>query len=329
MVLPSEGATLPVNFTTIGIQGCLDRSSITFSVERDGASTPIEFDEEGATAEWTFMGEKVDVPLHWTRLTLRSQLSSGDTLVLRYATEHDEDAGLREVEVRWPVGEEEPLPAQLGTLGVRTEQGIITVSANVSCSRAMSSSYADISLQASEEAKPWLPRIRYELRVDDVPWLFFDSLQDQHTTGSWHSSLGRGNDRVVLGCEVDPHRPVINDSYIMPQALEPGLHRVRMVGFLASGEELSSKEIVVDLQCDPDSARALKAELDALKARIVDTQSSERAAVGGDAGCNAASVRSPRASGWRALVLAGLCLARLGRVVRRARERAVPRALRD
>jgi hypothetical protein len=314
LVLPAEGATLPANYTTIAIQRCLEATSIDFSVERDGASTPVDFDEEPAKGDWRFMGMTLKVPLRWNMLILRSQLRAGDTLVLRYLTDRVEDLGLHEIEVRWPVVEAEELPAQLGTLDVRNIQGVVTVSANVSCLRDMTSSYADISLHASAEAKPWLPRIRYELRVDDVPWLYFDSLQDQHTTGSWHSTLGPRNDRIVLGCEVEPHMPVINDSYVAAQALEPGSHRVRMVGFLASGEELSSEEVMVDLQCAPDSARALKAELDALKASRADAQRiDEPAADSGDAdaGCAAVSSGSTRASGWPAALLAVCCLARL------------------
>gem|GEM_PF-5335276 len=321
IIFPSEGATLPANHTTIGIRGCVDRSSIAFSVERDGSSTPVDFEQEAPTADWTFMGEALSVPLHWTRLNLRTPLSAADTLVLRYETERGEELGPREVEVRWPVGEEEQLPEELGTLDVSTHDAVITVSANVSCSRDMRSRYADVTLQPTEEARAWLPRIRYELRVDEIPWMFFDSLQDQHTTGTWHSSLGPGKDRVILGCEVDPHRPVIHDGYVMPQALEPGSHRVRMVGFLASGVELSSQEVVVDLQCAPDSARALKAELDAYKESRIGSQSSPVAADCGDEGCTVAALGGRQASVWPALVLAGLCLTRFAQRYRaRSRE---------
>jgi hypothetical protein len=55
MVLPSEGATLPANHTMIGIQGSVDSLSVEFSVERDGTSTPVEFDEEEPRADWRFM----------------------------------------------------------------------------------------------------------------------------------------------------------------------------------------------------------------------------------------------------------------------------------
>lgn len=323
MVFPAEGATLPVNHTTIGIRGCVDFSSIALSVERDGMSTPVEFEQEVPRADWTFMGESLNVPLQWTRLDLRTPLSAADTLVLRYETERDGSTARQEVEVRWPVGEEEELPEALGTLDVRTEHGVVRVSANVSCLRQMSSSYADVTLQPSEEAKAWLSRVRFELRVDDIPWMYYDSLGAQHTTGTWHSSLGPGKDRVVLGCEVEPHLPVIHDSYVMPKALEPGSHRVRMVGFLASGVELSSEEVIIDLQCAPDSARALKAELDAYKQSAVAAQragadaGSCPVADSGDA-CTIAAVGGRSASGWFALVLAGFFLARL---VLRSRKR--------
>jgi hypothetical protein len=146
MVLPSEGTTLPANHTTIGIQGCLEGSSIMLSVERDGLSRPLDFEEETARGQWTFMDEPVTVSLHWTMLHIRAPLTAGDTLVLRYATDYDEtegrelaDAGLREVEVRWPVVEEQELPSTLGALEVRKGHGVITVSADASCSRNMDS----------------------------------------------------------------------------------------------------------------------------------------------------------------------------------------------
>jgi hypothetical protein len=105
-------------------------SSIMLSVERDGMSRPLDVEEEPARGQWTFMDEPVTVSLHWTMLHIRAPLTAGDTLVLRYATDYDEtegrelaDAGLREVEVRWPVVEEQELPSTLGALEVRKQHG--------------------------------------------------------------------------------------------------------------------------------------------------------------------------------------------------------------
>lgn len=319
--LPVAGETLPANFAFVSLQRCLGASDIQFTAERDGKGRSVEFEQRQAEGELTLSDvHRRTGPLGFDVLKIRSPLEPGETLVLRYAMETEADAGAREeVEVRWPIGEERQLPTDLGKLEVRQHQEVIRVAANSSCLRYMMSSYADVSLERSEAVKPWLPLLRYELRIDDNTWIYYDALGASQDRGSWYSSLGPGNDRVVLGCEVDPHRPVINEQHIDPQAIEPGPHRVRMLGFLPTGEALSSEEIVVDMQCGPDTARSLKAQLDACAEEKTESKTSSLAAVSGDGGsCSATAPGNAKSTGAFAWLLLSVCVCRLRWSGRRA-----------
>jgi hypothetical protein len=84
-----------------------------------------------------------------------------------------------------------------------------------------------------------------------------------------------------------------------------------MLGILPTGEELSSEEVVVDMQCAPDSARALKAQLDACaEAKAKSTASGLAADSDKSASCSVTTPGNACGPRWLALVVLGLYLYR-------------------
>lgn len=255
--LPVAGTVLPANVETLALRTCvygMPSPALVLSAERDGRLMTIDIEVEEATHTWSWMGEPVTGPLDYWMLHIRSPLRPGDKLILHYRAPLEDDAGVAELELSWQVGEERALPESLGTLDVQQDVGIVTIGHNTSCSRKILSSYADVALQPAADAKAWLDGLRYELRVDgDEPWVFYDSLPGMGNH-FWNSALGPGKDRLVVGCEAHPLSVASLSAYRRMPVLVPGEHRVRMVGVLPNGRELSSEEVVLDMTCPPGSS---------------------------------------------------------------------------
>jgi hypothetical protein len=259
--LPEQGKSIPANIKTLGIRLCtygMPTPSVALMVERDGKSTVIDVEVEEATQLWGYMDmrEQLSRPLSFWLLHLRGSLRPGDKLVLRFREPmlDDADAGFNEGEMSWPVGDEAAVPEQLGKLDIHQDAGAVRIAHNSSCSRKILSSYAEVALLPAADARPWLDALRYELRVDGREhWVFYGDLSDlgKHF---WTSSLGPGKDRLVVGCEAHPLSVGSLNGNRMQPVLVPGEHRVRMVGILPDGTELSSEEVVLDMQCPPGTS---------------------------------------------------------------------------
>jgi hypothetical protein len=246
---PAVDEVVPANLETLALRFCfypMLAPGITLTAKRDGESRVIEADLEEAEQAWDVSGSTASGSLKYWMLHIRTPLTPGETLVLEYRAPGT-DAYI--ADMSWPVGDEEPRPEQLGKLDVHQDIGVVPIGHNTSCSRDILSSYADITLQPSPAAASWLGRLRYELRVDDnQPWIFYEDLSDM-SDHFWNSALGPGKERLVVGCEDYPlDLPSLLPFRMMP-ILQPGEHRVRMVGILPDGTELSSDEVTLDMPC--------------------------------------------------------------------------------
>lgn len=257
--LPAEGKAIPANITALGLRLCTygqPTPSIALHAERDGESRIIDVEIAEAKQPWEHAGEQRSSGLKFWMLHIRGSLQRGDKLVLHFREpmRDDTDAGFNEGEMSWPVVDEAPVPEQLGKLAIHQNTGEVRIGHNTSCSRKIVSSYADIALLPAADALPWLAALRYELRVDGSgQWVFYEHLSDvgKHF---WTSVLGPGKDRLVVGCEAHPLSVGWLNGYRDQPVLVPGEHRVRMVGMLPDGTELSSEEVVLDMQCPPGTS---------------------------------------------------------------------------
>jgi hypothetical protein len=248
--LPAEGKVIPANIKALGLRLCtygMPTPSIALHAERDGESAMIDVEIEEATQSWEQAGEQRSSGLKFWMLHLRGSLQPGDKLVLSFREP------MRD-EMSWPVVAEAPVPEQLGKLAIHQDTGVIRIGHNTSCSREIVSSYVDLALLPAADAPPWLDALRYELRVDGSGhWVFYEGLPDVNKY-FWTSVLGPGKDRLVVGCEAHPLSVGPLNGYRDQPVLVPGEHRVRMVGILPDGTELSSEEVVLDMQCPPGTS---------------------------------------------------------------------------
>lgn len=137
-----------------------------------------------------------------------------------------------------------PLPSSLGTLAFTVQRGTITRAGGASCVETMDAVYADLTVALAHDAEPFRDVIRYRLEVDGetyassyvagdpaLPRAAFDKLGG--------SPLGRGKDRIYTACG----KPGLS-------AVEPGAHRVRMVGLFPDGSKIASDQVEVTLRCE-------------------------------------------------------------------------------
>jgi hypothetical protein len=261
-VLPNDGGHLPANVSALiwrpsdnDFTGLAPKLQ---SVDSDGTKHDLDFDlvaEERSTAlpadpqSTTVMRVTVKTGLWIVRI--RTPLRAGTQLIFCWEDLMRAQQPRVHAEVRLTVGEAAPLPDTLGALAIQTALGTVVVgSRGGECARQVDASYADIDLRLSQAAKPYADLLRYELRLDgDEPWQYIDSIISPTEPRLGSSSLGPEKDRVVVSCTGVPLLGLPLSAYRTPPTLEPGTHRVRMVGVLPDGSELSSQEVEVDLPC--------------------------------------------------------------------------------
>lgn len=127
-----------------------------------------------------------------------------------------------------------------------------------------------MSLDLAEDARPFEAMLRYELRIDDErSWTYDDGEQTEQRIGT--SSLGAGQDIVYVGCHGEIQSELNGAAAGGPpefekratewlQFLEPGVHRVQMIGLLPDGRKLESNTLLVDLQCSGEGAEPREVE---------------------------------------------------------------------
>ena len=223
--------------------------------------------------------------LDFWMIRIHSQLRPGDTLLLSYEGTSGTDAEPQRVELSWPVVEPVELPERLGVLDAEVITGMTRGSSRAGeCARELLASYADVTLELSDAARPFESMLRYELRIDgDQPWIYFTDLAMAYSEPFGSGGLGRGHDRVIVSCEDTAYEPALLPGLRFPPKLEPGKHRVRMVGLLPDGTELSSDEVELEFSCPKQTSERAGAATSATPAEP------EPAADGG--GCALAGTR--------------------------------------
>jgi hypothetical protein len=146
------------------------------------------------------------------------------------------------IATRFVVTEPRTAPTSLGALSVAIERDVLTVAVSSgSCTDPIDAAYADLTVELSGDALPFVDVLRYELRVDGRPQPSFVGSAEEKD-----ALLARGQDRVYVVCN-KPHersRPY--------HPLSAGKHRVQMVGVLPNGSRAYSDEVEIELQCTTD-----------------------------------------------------------------------------
>lgn len=239
---PKPGTALPANLPELAWHGCsFDSAQLNPRLVAHSAN--------GENMEVAFDTNTSD--LNFVQLHVRSALVPGSTLVLSYDGVDSSGQEPTPIELSWPVVEVIELPTSLGSLSASVVTGSVRAATSTGeCARSVFGSYADLAIALDERARPLSDTLRYELRVDgDQPWIFFDDPTAMFTLGMGSSSLGYGRDRLLVACDDKPYEPWFLPGLRPTPGLESGEHRVRMVGLMPDGSELSSDEITVDLSC--------------------------------------------------------------------------------
>jgi hypothetical protein len=262
---------------------------------------------------------------------IQAALTPGSKLIFGWQDLKNADQPRVRTEVTISITDVAPLPASLGELDVSTMLGLtVAGSSGGECQRQLQASYADVDLRLSPEATPYADALRYELRVDgDQPWQFKDTIVAPSEPRLGSSSLGPKKDRVIVSCESDPYLAPGLSAYRSAPTLEPGSHRVRMVGVLPDTTEISSAEVVIDLSCGADAGAAASghdAGATATDAATRDASAkSDRAAASGGGGCTVvAPCQMPRHVEVAFLAMLASLHAARRRKRARTRDAAVP-----
>lgn len=221
-----------------------------------------------------------------------------------------------ETVLTYKIGEEAPLPDSLGVITAEQEVGTLRIRDGGRCYIDMEdASFARVSLELAEDARPFDAMLRYELRVDDErSWTYDDGEQTQKRIGA--SSLGPGQDIIYIGCHGEIQSEVKGAAAGGPpeiekkltdwlQFLEPGEHRVQMIGLLPDGRKLASNTLLVDLQCSGDGAEPREV------ASAVEAEPAVSMTSGATtASCSVANVGSRSSAGLFTLLLLFFCATR-------------------
>lgn len=221
-----------------------------------------------------------------------------------------------ETVLTYKIGKEAPLPDSLGVIDAKQEVGTLRIRDGGRCYIDMEdASFARVSLELAEDARPFDGMLRYELRVDDErSWTYDDGEQTQFRIGA--SSLGPGQDILYIGCHGEVQSELKGAAAGGPpeiekrltewlQFLDPGEHRVQMIGLLPDGRKLASNTLLVDLQCSGEGAKPREV------ASAVETESAlHRSGSTTASSCSVANVGTRSPAGLLSLLLLLLCAAR-------------------
>jgi hypothetical protein len=337
--LPAEGQALPANLGGIVWRAPHRRDAM--------AVTPITLhavSSDGVMTELTF--ERVPTGGN-TFLRVVESLTPDTELVLGFEQEEcgSRPQGQRTIAVN--VTQTRALPESLGRLNAQEAAGWITVPGRGGlCAQELKASYVDLTLEVSKDAEAFEPSLRYELRVDDedAPAVFYkDVTKDYVMERIGESSLGRGRDRLYTTCPRDPSLEASGSeaTHHPSRALAPGPHRVRMIGIVPDGNELTTEELEIELDCPEDEEALARegwadggpAETGSIggasrRAGREDAGSRDLDAEHGDSGCSMWSAGAHRANASESALLGVLICAGVVVVVRRSRRRSSGRATR-
>jgi|GEM_PF-4505555 len=214
----------------------------------------------------------------------------------------------------YKIGKEAELPASLGVIAATQEVGTLRIRDAGRCYVDLKgASFARVSLDLAEDARPFEAMLRYELRVDDErSWTYDDGEQNEQRMGT--SSLGAGEDIVYVGCHGEIPSELKGAAAGGPpelekrltdwlQFLEPGEHRVQMIGLLPDGRKLASNTLRLDLQCSGQGAQPHEVETETALNMSRSTTSSS---------CSVTTVGTRSRAGLLTLMLScfALCAAR-------------------
>lgn len=278
--LPADGSELPANMVQ-----WLFRASGSNEVFKLWATAP-----DGETKEIPFQCANIDalsnprphiISLQECRAT--EQLTIGTELRFerQAGVKPDGEMFEQETSLTYTIGRAVDEPERLGTITAEQQIGTLRIADAGRCYIDLQdASYATISLDLAQDARPVEPMLRYELRIDgERSWTYDDG--EQNETRLWTSSRGAGKDVVYLACHGEITSELFGTVDSLPselrekviawrQVLEPGEHRVEMIGRLPDGRELTSNALIIDLHCDGGGAAPREApELDDAQAVMV------------------------------------------------------------
>lgn len=232
---------------------------------------------------------------------------------------HVDDAGEEvpdETVLTYRIGKEAALPDSLGVITAKQEVGKLRIRDAGRCYVDLdAASFARVSLDLAEDARPFEAMLRYELRVDDErSWTYDDGEQSEGRMGT--SSLGAGQDIVYVGCHGEIQSELKGAAAGGPpelekrltdwlQFLEPGEHRVQMIGLLPDGRKLASNTLLVDLQCSGQGAEPREVA-SAVETEIAPLTSSNTTT----SSCSVANVGTRSSASLLTLLLLLLCASR-------------------
>lgn len=316
-VLPEDGATIPADMLEL-LLNATDDLAFTLTVIESRAEPRVldGLRVERVNSPW-FLQPSV---LH---VAPQAALESGSVLQLAYRDPCAD--GSPEVVVSYEVAPAAGRPEQLGTLHAVEHSGEIVVgkqAARGSCIARKVTGYADLSVELSEEAKPYADQLVYELEVDGYhhPRYEQTNYRDGRLIAPWESELGREQDRIFAACnrelEVYEDIPVGRERGFEPY-LDPGRHDVRIIGKLPDGTELRTEPVAVDLVCPSSTFAGRAAQEEERASREAASSAKSRKREPAEAGC--ATMGSARSGGSLELfaVLLGLCGWRLRRARRK------------
>lgn len=130
-----------------------------------------------------------------------------------------------------------PFPTSIGSFAVERELGLVYGDGpNGACFVELRAAKARLSLTASASLVPWLPLVRFNVRVDGQPWAGL-------------GEPGGRADALTLS--------VFCDSRATGQALSQGEHRVSVTALIPGTEVTLTEDLTVSLECPGGTSDAV------------------------------------------------------------------------
>jgi hypothetical protein len=210
------------------------------------------FVEGDAGAELALEATELDWSLY--RLTPTQAPEAGSTLRVEYTDTCPVRTEVFSVEVTAAL----PVPALLGTLDHTVQSGYLHIAdSSASCTHPYYARYVDVELNANAELTAFGDVVSYSMLVDGQRFgsdeVIYDD-QDEYDDDVVPRTLaagplGVGRERVFALCDDGNGRWPGQGGDIEGEGVEPGPHRIQMLGLLPDGTRILSDEIEVDLSC--------------------------------------------------------------------------------